>query len=59
MQHKMQPLSLSTGYLFLQPVFTKKLLLRGQYQTLPLAVYGWAMPVESGVKVLHALCMHV
>ncbi|KAL3150414.1 hypothetical protein ABBQ32_000252 [Trebouxia sp. C0010 RCD-2024] len=33
-----------------EPVFTKKLLLRGQYQTLPLAVYGWAMPGASGLK---------
>ena len=39
--------------LLLQPVFTKKLLLRGQYQTLPLAVYGWAMPVQAAVKVCH------
>lgn len=38
--------------LAVQPVFTKKLLLRGQYQTLPLAVYGWAMPVDTGVKVM-------
>lgn len=48
---KLQFQSLSTCHLLLQPVFTKKLLLRGQYQTLPLAVYGWAMPVETGVKV--------
>lgn len=34
-----------------QPIFTKQLLLRGQYQTLPLAVYGWALPVGSAVKV--------
>ena len=37
--------------LALQPVFTKKLLLRGQYQTLPLAVYGWAMPADTEAKV--------
>ncbi len=34
-----------------QPIFTKQLLLRGQYQTLPLAVYGWALPAGSAVKV--------
>ena len=33
-------------------MFTKQLMLRGQYQTLPLAVYGWALPVGSAVKVM-------
>ncbi|KAL0053110.1 hypothetical protein WJX82_000994 [Trebouxia sp. C0006] len=33
-----------------EPIFTKQLLLRGQYQTLPLAVYGWALPAGSAIK---------
>ncbi|KAL0034398.1 hypothetical protein WJX79_000220 [Trebouxia sp. C0005] len=33
-----------------EPIFTKQLLLRGQYQTLPLAVYGWALPAGSALK---------
>ena len=35
----------------MQPVFTKKLMVRGQYQTLPLIIMGWALPAKTAVKV--------
>ena len=57
-----QSFTLSLCCMLLQPVFTNKLLMRGHYQTLPLAVYGWAMPANSAIKVLSQLtlpsCLH-
>lgn len=38
-------------HVFLQPIFTKQLLLRGQYQTLPLAIYGWVLAAAPTLKV--------
>ncbi len=40
-----------------QPTVTEELVLRGCFQTLPIAIYGWALSTRSGTEV-HQTAMH-